>query len=189
MAKTAQAFQPLAVVVLTISNRHTPATDSSGDLISHLLQQAGHRISHRAIVPSDKYQIRAEVSRLLCESQHQVILLNGGTGFSPDNCTVAAISALFDQEVQGFGELFRQLSFAGIGSAALQSNALAGLANQKLLVAMPGSPSACELAMQQLVLPQLDARQGPCNFVPLLLQPVKADGSVPLDETRLCCPR
>ncbi|WP_333797392.1 molybdenum cofactor synthesis domain-containing protein [Rheinheimera sp.] len=189
MAKTAKEFQPLSVVVLTVSSRHTPATDSSGDLICHLLQQAGHQLSHRAIVASDKYQIRAEVSRLLCENQHQVILLNGGTGFSADNCTVAAISALFDQQVPGFGELFRQLSFSDIGSAALQSNAVAGLANHKLLVAMPGSPSACELAMQQLVLPQLDARQGPCNFAPLLLQPVKADGSAPLDETRLCCPR
>lgn len=189
MAKIAREFRPLAVVVLTVSNRHTPATDSSGDLICQLLQQAGHSLSHRAIVASDKYQIRAEVSRLLCESAHQVILLNGGTGFSADNCTVAAISALFDKEVPGFGEMFRQLSFADIGSAALQSNAVAGLANQKLLVAMPGSPSACELAMRLLVLPQLDVRQGPCNFVPLLLQPLKANSSAAVHQEPLCCPR
>lgn len=185
MAKTAKVFQPLTVAVLTISNRHTPQTDSSGHLICQLLEQAGHRLSHRTIVPSDRYSIRAEVSRLLIESAHQVILLNGGTGFSPDNCTVPAISVLFDQEVTGFGELFRQLSFADIGSAALQSNAVAGLANRKLIVAMPGSPAACELAMQQLILPQLDARQGPCNFVSQLL-PSHITTAI---EAQRCCQR
>lgn len=188
MAKMPKVFQPLTIAVLTISNRHTAESDSSGDLLCQLISDAGHLPLHRAIVPSALYQIRAAVSQLICDNNHQVILLSGGTGFAPDNCTVAAISVLFDQKVEGFGELFRQLSFADIGSAALQSNAVAGLANHKLLVAMPGSPSACQLAMQQLVLPQLDARQGPCNFVPQLgpAQHQPAAGKQ-LPEQQFCC--
>lgn len=184
MAKTAKTFQSLPVAVLTISNRHNSSTDSSGDLLCRLLSEAGHQLVHRAIVPSNLYQIRAAVSALICDPDCQVILLNGGTGFSPDNFTVPALRVLFDQEVPGFGEIFRQLSFTTIGSAALQSNAVAGLANHKLLVAMPGSPSACTLAMQALVLPQLDARQGPCNFVPLLSA---QDGSQPTNKTEQSC--
>jgi molybdenum cofactor biosynthesis protein B len=184
MAKTAKTFQRLPVAVLTISNRHNSSTDSSGDLLCQMLSEAGHQLVHRAIVPSNLYQIRAAVSALICEPDCQVILINGGTGFSPDNHTVPALRALFDHEVPGFGEIFRQLSFATIGSAALQSNAVAGIANHKLLVAMPGSPNACELAMQALVLPQLDARQGPCNFVPLLS--ARAE-SLPMNKTEQSC--
>jgi len=184
MAKTAKTFQRLPMAVLTISNRHTSSTDSSGDLLCQLLSAAGHQLVHRAIVPSNLYQIRAVVSTLIADADCQVILMNGGTGFSPDNHTVAAVRGLFDNEVAGFGELFRQLSFTTIGSSALQSNAVAGLANQKLLVAMPGSPDACALAMQSLVLPQLDARQGPCNFVPLLSAPVN---SLPFNQTEQSC--
>lgn len=169
MAKTLTDFQPLQVAVLTISNRHTAATDSSGDVLCQLLQQAGHQLHQRQIVAANLYQIRAAVSLLLCDDACQVILLNGGTGFSADNCTLDAIKPLFDQSVAGFGELFRQLSFAQIGSASLQSRAEAGLANQRLIIAMPGSNNACTLAMQALILPQLDARQGPCNFVPHLV--------------------
>ena len=185
MAKTAKTFHSLPVAVITVSNRHTPQSDSSGDLLCQLLLQAGHQLVQRAIVPADVYQIRALISKLICDPQCQVILLNGGTGFAPDNNTVQAVRVLFDHEVAGFGELFRQLSFADIGSAALQSNAVAGLANKKLLVAMPGSPNACELAMQMLILPQLDARQEPCNFVPFF---ASETGRTQSDRTgQSCC--
>ena len=166
--KNAQPFKPLQIAVLTISNRHTAATDSSGDLICQLLQQAGHLLLHRSIVPADRYQIRAKLSQLICDAQCQVILLNGGTGFAADNCTIDAITPLFDQAVVGFGELFRQLSYQQMGSASLQSSAMAGLANQRVIFALPGSPDACELAMHALILPQLDATVRPCNFVPHL---------------------
>ncbi len=165
MAKKTKPFKSLNIAVLTISNRHTPDTDESGHLIHQLLVDAGHSLICRDIVQSNLYQIRAIVSQLIADPACQVIILNGGTGFAPDNCTEEALLPLLDKKVEGFGELFRCLSYQQIGSSSMQSRALSGLANQTLLFAIPGSPSACSLAMVALILPQLDARQGPCNFV------------------------
>lgn len=165
MAKKTKPFKSLSIAVLTISNRHTPDTDESGHLIHQLLTEAGHCVSYREIVRSNLYTIRAIVSQLIADPASQVIILNGGTGFAPDNCTEEALLPLLDKKVEGFGELFRCLSYQQIGSSSMQSRALSGLANQTLLFAIPGSPSACSLAMVALILPQLDARQGPCNFV------------------------
>jgi len=158
-------FYPLQLAVLTVSDSRTPETDSSGNLLCQLLQSAGHQLAARALLPNNKYQLRASLSQWIASDQIQVVLLNGGTGFAAGNCAVEAVTPLLDKPVPGFGELFRQLSFNELGSAALQSGALAGLANGTLIFAMPGSAAACTLAMQQLILPQLDGRTGPCNFV------------------------
>lgn len=170
MSKINAVFIPLQIAVITISGSRTFDNDSTGDLLQQLMVGQQHQIYQRHILPSQLHLIRACVATLIADPVCQVILLNGGTGFGQDNCTEQAISVLFDQTVAGFGELFRQLSFTAIGSAALQSKAIAGLANHTLIVAMPGSPNAAELAMVQLVLPQLDARQQPCNFVSQLTQ-------------------
>lgn len=158
-------FYPLNIAVLTVSDSRTSTNDSSGDLLCQLLQSADHQLAARALLPNNKYQLRATISQWIASDNIQVVLINGGTGFHHTNCTVEALTPLLDTPVPGFGELFRQLSFAQLGSAAMQSGALAGLANGTLLFAMPGSGSACTLAMQQLILPQLDSRTGPCNFV------------------------
>lgn len=158
-------FYPLTIAVLTVSDSRNADNDSSGDLLCQLLQTAGHQVAERTLLPNNKYQIRAVLSQWIASDTVQVVLLNGGTGFAAGNCSVEAITPLLDDTVPGFGELFRQLSFNELGSAALQSGALAGLANGTLLFAMPGSGGACTLAMQQLILPQLDGRTGPCNFV------------------------
>ena len=170
MRKAERKFVALQVALITVSDSRTFANDSTGDLLQRLLLEHQHHLYQRHIVPQQLHQIRACVATLIADPACQVILLNGGTGFAKDNCTEQAISVLFDQPVVGFGELFRQLSFTTIGSAALQSRAIAGLANQTLIAAMPGAPNAAELAMVQLILPQLDARQLPCNFVSQLVQ-------------------
>ncbi|MBV2127567.1 molybdenum cofactor synthesis domain-containing protein [Arsukibacterium indicum] len=158
-------FYPLTIAVLTVSDSRTSNTDSSGELLCQLLQTAGHQLAERTLVPNNKYQIRAVLSQWIASDTIQVVLLNGGTGYAKGNCTVEATTPLLDDTVPGFGELFRQLSFNALGSAALQSGALAGIANGTLLFAMPGSGGACTLAMQQLILPQLDGHTGPCNFL------------------------
>lgn len=158
-------FYPLNIAVLTVSDSRSSHNDSSGDLLCGLLQSADHQLVDRVLLPNNKYQLRATLSQWIASDTIQVVLINGGTGFATGNCTVEAITPLLDQPVPGFGELFRQLSLNQLGSAALQSGALAGLANGTLIFAMPGSGGACTLAMQQLILPQLDGRTGPCNFV------------------------
>ncbi|MDX1705901.1 molybdenum cofactor synthesis domain-containing protein [Pseudidiomarina sp.] len=163
--KSSRPFQPLSVAVATISDRHTRATDSTGDWLCQQLGSAGHNLSERCILPTNTYSIRAQLSAWIADSTTQVVLLNGGTGFAANNCVPEAISPLFDRPVEGFGELFRQLSLADIGSSAMQSRALAGMANGTLIFAMPGSGGAAALAWNQLIEPQLDSRQGPCNFV------------------------
>lgn len=159
---------PLQVAVLTVSDKHDLDTDDTGTAVCRALADERHHLWHRAIVADNRYQIRAAVSALIADAQCQVVVLCGGTGFSAKNSTIAAISPLFDQEIPGFGELFRHLSFLQIGSAAMQSAASAGLANNTLLVAIPGSRGAAMLACQQLLLPQLRSSTTPCNFNHLL---------------------
>ncbi|WP_051685971.1 molybdenum cofactor synthesis domain-containing protein [Rheinheimera texasensis] len=159
---------PLQLSVLTVSNRHTVDTDDTGIWLVNALQQQGHQLNQRCIAEENIYQIRAAVSALIADVQTQVILLCGGTGFHAKNCTVEAIAPLFDREIPGFGELFRTLSYQKIGSAALQSGAIAGIANQKLIFAMPGSVDAAQLAADQIIWPQLIAHTKPCNFTSLL---------------------
>lgn len=158
-------FHPLHLAILTVSDSRNQHNDSSGDLLQQLTIAAGHNVSQRALLPNNRYQLRATLSQWIADAQVQVVLINGGTGYAAGNCTVEAITPLFDVAVPGFGELFRQLSFTQLGSAAMQSGAVAGMANGTLVFAMPGSGGACALAMQQLILPQLNSRTGPCNFV------------------------
>lgn len=168
MAKCVAPFRPLDVAVLTVSDSRSREEDSSGDYLAAALQAAGHRLAERALLPNDRYALRALVSRWIAEPDVQVVLVNGGTGFYEHNQTPEALGVLFDRQIEGFGELFRQLSFEELGSASLQSRALAGLANGTLIVALPGSTGACQLGWERLIREQLDASTRPCNFVPHL---------------------
>ena len=168
MAKCVAPFRPLDVAVLTVSDSRSREEDSSGDYLAAALQAAGHRLAERTLLPNDRYALRALVSRWIAEPGVQVVLVNGGTGFYEHNQTPEALGVLFDRQIEGFGELFRQLSFEELGSASLQSRALAGLANGTLIVALPGSTGACQLGWERLIREQLDASTRPCNFVPHL---------------------
>lgn len=169
MAHLAQrTFQPLNIAVLTISDTRTLATDTSGQTLVDLLQAAGHRLVDRGLVIDDIYQIRARVSQWIADPAVQVVLMTGGTGFTARDNTPQAVQPLLDKQVDGFGELFRQVSLAEIGMSSLQSRALAGLSNGVLVCCMPGSPGACRTAWTKILDEQLDSRTGPCNFAPHL---------------------
>lgn len=161
-------FVPLRIAVLTISDTRTPDTDRSGDLLVDRLTGDGHQLADRAIVPDDIYQVRARVSAWIAEEAVQVIVTTGGTGITGRDTTPEALRPLFDMDIEGFGELFRMLSWEDIRSSTIQSRALAGLANRTLVFALPGSPGACKLGWEQILRPQLDIRHKPCNFVSLL---------------------
>lgn len=171
MGKGSTDFIPLNVAVLTVSDRHTAETDSSGDYLREALAEAGHHTVDSAIVADNRYGIRAEVSRWIASRDVQVVLINGGTGFNEKNATPEALLPLFDREIEGFGELFRMISYEDIGTSTLQSRAVAGLANQTLIFAIPGSTGACQLAWERIIQDQLDARTRPCHFVSHVKKP------------------
>jgi molybdenum cofactor biosynthesis protein B len=160
-------FKPLALCVLTVSDTRSAADDSSGDYLCDALREAGHRLFERAIVRDDKYAMRALVSRWIAEPDVDGILVTGGTGFTGRDSTPEALLPLLDKRMDGFGELFRALSFQEIGTSTLQSRAFAGLANATFLFALPGSTSACRTGWEKIIAAQLDARTRPCNLASL----------------------
>jgi molybdenum cofactor biosynthesis protein B len=161
-------FVPLNIAVLTISDTRTLDTDTSGQTLVDRLQGAGHVLVGRGVVSDDLYQVRGQVALWIADPDVQVVLMTGGTGFTARDNTPQAVLPLLDKQVDGFGELFRQVSLAEIGTSTLQSRALAGLSNGVLVCCVPGSPGACRTAWDQILVGQLDSRTGPCNFVPHL---------------------
>jgi molybdenum cofactor biosynthesis protein B len=166
MGKHAQKeFKALNVAVLTISDTRGYDEDTSGAYLVSALEEAGHVKIDRDLVIDDRYQIRAALSRWIADTKTQVVLITGGTGFSGRDGTPEAVKPLLDKEIDGFGELFRQLSYEDIGTSTIQSRAVAGLANGTLIFCMPGSTGACKTAWNGIIKEQLDARHRPCNFV------------------------
>lgn len=155
----------LRCAIFTVSGRRTAADDASGDLLAERLQAAGHQLVRRAIIPEGCYEIRRVLSDCIADPQVQVVILNGGTGFAANNEVPEAVSPLLDRDIPGFGEMLRQLSYADIGTSALQARSLAGFANRTLIFCLPGSPGACKLAWDGILAHQLDHRHKPCNFV------------------------
>lgn len=143
----------LKLAVITASDSRTPETDESGRLIRELLKQAGHTVAHYEILPDTPERIRAAVNESL--PRLDGVIISGGTGITARDSTIEAIRPLLNKELEGFGELFRMLSYNEVGSAAFLSRALAGTAYGKIVVALPGSPNACRLAMEKLLLPEL----------------------------------
>ena len=165
MSHAAKTFLPLNIAVLTVSDTRDTSNDTSGALLVERLQEGGHRLAAKEIVKDDVYQIRYLASKWIASADVQVILVTGGTGFGGRDSTPEAISVLLDKPVDGFGELFRQLSYQDIGTSTVQSRALAGLANGTLVVCMPGSTGACRTCWDGILKQQLDARHKPCSFV------------------------
>ena len=161
-------FKPLNIAVLTVSDSRSLAEDRSGDLLVERLETAGHALYERRLLPDDIYQIRAAVSQWIAAADCDVVITTGGTGLTGRDGTPEAVSVLFDKTIDGFGEMFRTLSFQMIGSSTLQSRATAGVANRTYLFVLPGSTGACKDAWDNLIESQLDYRKRPCNLVELM---------------------
>ena len=165
---TEQPFRPLRLAILTVSDSRDEAGDTSGRLLRERAEAAGHEVVAREIVRDDVYQLRAVFSRWIADPGIEVILSTGGTGVTGRDSTPEAIAPLLDKQVEGFGELFRQVSFEEIGASTLQSRALGGLANGTFVFCLPGSTGACRTAWERILQPQLDIRTRPCNFAQLI---------------------
>jgi molybdenum cofactor biosynthesis protein B len=161
-------FIPVGVGVLTVSDTRTVADDRSGDVIVEQLSTAGHRIAARAIVTDDYQTIRAQLSAWVADPAIEVVITTGGTGVTPRDVTPEALAPLVTKSIPGFGELFRWLSYAEIGTSTIQSRADAALCDRTYVFLLPGSPNGVRLAMEKIIVPQLDHRLRPCNFVMLL---------------------
>ena len=161
-------FVPLKIAVLTVSDSRTEDTDKSGKLLVERLEVTGHRLADKRIEPDDIYRIRATVSRWIADPDVQVIITTGGTGVTGRDGTPEAIEPLLEKVIEGFGEMFRAISFDDIGTSTLQSRCLAGVANGTYVFTLPGSTNACATGWDRLIVDQLDYRTTPCNLVELL---------------------
>lgn len=161
-------FQPIGIAILTVSDSRDEQSDKSGKLLVGRLTGAGHRLAEKLIVPDDIYQIRAVISRWIADPQVDAVITTGGTGVTGRDGTPEAVRPLLDKVLDGFGEMFRSISYADIGTSTLQSRALGGVANATYVFCVPGSSGACATAWDQLIAAQLDARTRPCNLVELM---------------------
>ena len=160
----------LKIALVTVSDTRTAENDTSGDYLADALSGVGHELVDRVIVIDDCYLLRARVSSYIADPMVQVVLMTGGTGFTGRDSTPEAIGPLLDTRIDGFGELFRQLSFSEIGTSTVQSRALGGLANNTLIFCVPGSTGVCKTAWDGILLSQLDSTHRPCNFAELILR-------------------
>jgi len=168
MGHATKEFTPLKIAVLTLSDTRTLDEDTSGQYLVDSLQEAGHMLADRHLIPDDIYQMRAIVAGWIADPAVNSVLITGGTGLTDRDNTPAAVVPLFDKEVEGFGELFRYLSYKELGTSTVQSRAVAGIANHTVVFCMPGSTGACRTAWEGILCEQLDSRHKPCNFVPHL---------------------
>jgi molybdopterin adenylyltransferase len=161
-------FIPLSIAVLTVSDTRTLADDRSGDTLVARLEEAGHRLGGRAIVPDDREAIGTQVSAWAQEPTIDVVITTGGTGFTGRDVTPDALEPLFDKRMDGFSAIFHQISFDKIGTSTIQSRATAGVMNATFVFVLPGSPGACRDAWDGILKAQLDYRHKPCNFVEIM---------------------
>jgi molybdenum cofactor biosynthesis protein B len=161
-------FIALDIAVLTVSDSRTEETDKSGKLLSDRLQAAGHRLVEKRIVPDDVYTIRAVVAGWIASADVDVVITTGGTGVTGRDGTPEAVSPLLDKTIDGFGEVFRSISYAQIATSTIQSRAMAGVANGTYVFCVPGSSGACATAWDELISAQLDIRTRPCNLAELM---------------------
>lgn len=165
MSKTQHPFTPLNIAVLTISDSRTKATDTSGNYLKAAVAEAGHCPCECALIKDDVHHIRSVVAQWIFAADIHVILITGGTGFTGRDSTPEAVTPLLDKEIVGFGELFRHLSYADVGTSTIQSRAIAGITNKTLIFCLPGSTNACKTGWEKIIKQQLDSRHQPCNFV------------------------
>ncbi|HQU29002.1 MAG: MogA/MoaB family molybdenum cofactor biosynthesis protein [Nitrospira sp.] len=163
LAHKAQGFNPLDCIVLTCSDTRTRETDTSGKLICHLLKGQGHTILDYQILKDDPTEIAQHLQQATRDNISRIIIINGGTGISKRDSTFEAVGGFLEKQLEGFGELFRFLSYKEIGSAAMLSRATAGIHGPHIIFSIPGSQGAVKLAMEQLILPELGHLVGELN--------------------------
>lgn len=168
MSKATDVAHALNVAILTVSDTRTEHNDTSGDYLAAAVTEAGHRIGAKQIVIDDIYRIRSVLSQWIADADINAVIVTGGTGFSGRDSTPEAVSVLFDKTIEGFGELFRAISYEEIGTSTIQSRALAGLANNTVIFCLPGSTNACRTGWEKIIRSQLDSTYRPCNFVGVL---------------------
>ena len=161
-------FLPVRIAVVTMSDTRTLETDTSGQVLVDRLTAAGHQLARRHIIKDDLGGIVALLNELVADPMVDIVITTGGTGVTGRDSTPEAFDKVCEKKIEGFGELFRMLSFPKIGTSALQSRATAGVAKGKYLFAVPGSPGACKDAWDDILKFQLDSRHRPCNFVELI---------------------
>lgn len=161
-------FIPLNIAVLTVSDSRTEVDDKSGNLLVERLEDAGHSLYEKKIVPDDIYVIRAVIATWCASEDVQAVLTTGGTGVTGRDGTPEAVSVLFDKEITGFGEIFRTISYEMIKTSTIQSRAIAGVSNGTYIFCIPGSTGACATAWDEVISLQLDYRTRPCNLVELM---------------------
>lgn len=155
----------IQVAVLTVSDTRTLENDTSGSYLQEQIESSGHILAARHICIDDIYEIRAVVSAWIASPDVHAVISTGGTGFSGRDSTPEAMGPLFDKQIEGFGELFRQLSYDEIGSSTIQSRAMAGMSNDTFIFCLPGSTGACKTGWEGILKEQLDSQHRPCNFV------------------------
>lgn len=163
-----RTFIPLKIAIMTISDSRSEETDTSGKTLVDRVHATGHYLAEKCIVPDNVYQIRAVMSRWVADSGIQVVMTTGGTGLTGRDGTPEAVRALLDKEIEGFGEVFRDISYEEIQTSTIQSRSLAGVANGTYIFCLPGSRGACKTAWDRLIQHQLDYRTRPCNLVELM---------------------
>jgi len=161
-------FQPLRISVLVISDTRTADTDTSGKILAERLTEAGHTLAEKCFVPDDKYQIRAVLSRWIVDPAVDIVLTTGGTGLTGRDGTPEAVRPLFDKVIEGFGEMFRWVSYEEISTSTIQSRVIAGVANGTYIFCLPGSAGACRTGWDKILASQLDIRSRPCNFAEII---------------------
>lgn len=164
-------LRSLGISILTVSDTRTAETDTTGNFLAESVKAAGHNLTEKVIAKDDIYQIRAIISSWIADTGVNAIITTGGTGFYPRDVTPEAISPLFDMPIEGFGELFRAISYDEIGTSTIQSRAFGGMANNTSIFCLPGSQNACKTGWHKIISEQLDSRTKPCNFVGHLLGP------------------
>jgi len=163
-----QPFLACNIAILTVSDTRDAASDRSGNALAEMIARDGHKIAARAIVRDDRDQIQAQLRVWIADPAIDVAISTGGTGVTGRDVTPEAFEPLFDKKIDGFGELFRMVSFQKVGTSALQSRAVGGVAGGTYLFALPGSPSACRDGWDEILKWQLDVRHRPCNLVELM---------------------
>jgi len=166
MSHAESAFKAAKLAVLTVSDTRKEDTDTSGRFLAEALVADGHILVDKKIVIDDKYKIRAIVSQWIADDEIQGVLITGGTGFTARDMTPEAVQPLFDKAIEGFGELFRAVSYDEIGTSTIQSRAVGGFANKTVIFCMPGSTGACKTGWNKILREQLNNSHRPCNFMP-----------------------
>lgn len=168
MASEKRSFIPLSICVLTVSDTRTEQDDSSGSLLVERLLAAGHKLQEKRICADDIYEIRAVIANWIADPVINAVLTTGGTGVTGRDGTPEAVEPLLDKVIDGFGEMFRKISWDQIATSTMQSRCLAGVANRTYVFCLPGSSGACRTGWDKLISAQLDYRTRPCNLVELM---------------------